>query len=237
MSSGCRPMIGTNRSICTLASTTSSPSRDRPASEGEGRPEGDADAEAPGARAGDEAHRASPSVPSRARSQPAVSTADGPARTSGGSHPARARQLPQGEQRDHAGQALERRGGRGAAVGGRRAGRRGSARRTSVGAATAGSRRDRRRGLAPAAGGHRGRRVVEDVGHPPCTSCTRSLNRVSNSADDVELGSGIWPASTNRSASTCCCSSTSPGRSTNDPTPCASTISAARSGVSPYWST
>ena len=113
---------------------------------------------------------------------PAVSTVDGPGEHLG-AEPARpGPPAPRRRRRRPRRRAARRRGGCGT---GRRTGRRErSSRVPGVGDRTsAGRRRDDRRG------DDRRRRCCDD-GHWPCSCCTRSLNRVSNSWRDVDLASG-----------------------------------------------
>ena len=156
MSSGCRPMIGHEAQHLHVGVDQVVADPGQAGEQGEHGADGDADAEAPRAPAG-----ARPTGPRRGcrrgpGRQPAVSTVDGPARMSGGSHPTCAASSHRAKSSGHAGEALD-------AAGHRRRRRAASpaapvGRRVRVGAAAG------RRRRAAAAAPRRGRRSPATLG-------------------------------------------------------------------------
>ena len=194
MSSGWRAMIGTKRSICTLASTRSSPSRESPATSARTVPIGTPMARPQPTRCS-EAQSAACRVPSRARSTAGGEHGGGPARTFGLSQPSLRAPAPRRRRSRRRPGAARRRVGcpsaagrlrRSARSGGRRRGRRGPWRRAAGGTGTA-LRRARWRAGGEGLGCFRG---GQGVGHEPCASATMSLNRPSNSWRDVDRRRG-----------------------------------------------
>ena len=214
MSSGCRAMIGTKRSICTLASTRSSPSRDSPATSARTAPIG-TPMPRPHSTRWSDAHSASAE---RAVADQVASRRSGPStgrrgRRGRASRPAR--RAPTG--RRAATTPTRRSSPRGTR--GRRAGDR---RACGPAVRPAGERR-RRRGRGRRRAGRQHRSTVGRARSStrasviaPCTSCDEVVEPGVELGWATSISAGIWPASTNRSASSCCCSSTSPGRSMND---------------------